>query len=52
MLEERWEMARWVTSYISENEERWLREKQERKQREKHWQENQARMTRFEIDKG
>jgi hypothetical protein len=37
MLEERWEMAKWITKYISENEDRWTREKRERENDEKRW---------------
>ena len=48
MLEERWEMARWISTYISENEERWAKEKKEREQNEKKWREDWAKMTRFE----
>ena len=48
MLEERWEMARWITTYISENEDRWLREKKERNMNEKKRLESWARMTRLE----
>ena len=29
MLEERWAMAKWVTSYIDENTDKWEREKKE-----------------------
>ena len=36
MLEQRWEMAKWITAYIAENEERWKIEKMEdRKDRER-----------------
>ena len=48
MLENRWEMARWITSYISENEERWTREKFEREKSEKKWISEWAKMTRLE----
>ena len=32
MMEERWEMIRWVTGYLSRNQERWEVEKRERDQ--------------------
>ena len=48
MLEERWEMARWISKYISENEERWAREKRERESSERKWLEDWGRMTRKE----
>jgi hypothetical protein len=30
MLEKRWEMMRWITTYIDENSESWENEKKER----------------------
>ena len=48
MLEMRWEMAKWITSYINENEEKWGREKQDREKSNNKWMENWAKKTRFE----
>ena len=48
MLEERWEMTKWITKYIDENEDRWAREKKEGEESVKKWQEDWARMTRRE----
>ena len=38
MLETRWEMARWITSYIVENEKKWEKEKIEREKAHQKWQ--------------
>ena len=48
MLEMRWEMAKWITSYINENEEKWGKEKQDREKRNKNWIEKWAKKTRLE----
>jgi hypothetical protein len=48
MLEERWTMMKWVTTYIDENADKWARDKKERQENEQKWQEEWARMTRFE----
>ena len=48
MLETRWEMAKWITSYITENEEKWGREKLERENYQNKWMESWARKTRLE----
>ena len=43
MLEERWEMTKWITKYIDESEGGWAREKKEREENVKKWQEDGAR---------
>ena len=48
MLEERWEMAKWISSYISENEEKWRVEKREREENSRKWLEDWSRLERFE----
>ena len=48
MLEKRWEMAKWVTSYIKENEERWAKDKLDREKNQKKWLDDWARKSRFE----
>ena len=48
MLESRWEMAKWITSYITENEKKWEKEKTEREKSHQKWQDDWARKTRFE----
>ena len=48
MLEDRWEMTRWITKCIDENTDKWTREKKEREKNEKKWQDDWARMTRME----
>ena len=40
MLEEKWEMMRWITAFIDENQEEW--ESQKRLRREEHVQKNGA----------
>ena len=47
MLEDRWEMARWISSYISENEERWDRERKERENEMKRWQQEWSKIKDF-----
>ena len=46
--EERWAMMKWITSYIDKNEEKWARDKKERKENQIKWQEDWARMARHE----
>ena len=48
MLEDRWEMAKWITKYIDENQDRWAEEKKEREKSNKNWMEDWARLARFE----
>ena len=48
MMEERWAMTRWLTKYISENNDRWKREKEERNQDEKERAESWKKMNRLE----
>ena len=48
VLEERWAMMKWITSYIDRNEEKWARGKKERKENQTKWQEDWARMARHE----
>ena len=48
MLEERWEMTKWLTQYIDQNTEKWTRQKKEREENEKKWLQDWARMTRME----
>ena len=48
MLESRWEMARWITEYISENEETWRKEKIEREKNHQTWMMSWAKKSRFE----
>ena len=47
-MEERWEMIRWVSKYIEENQERWENEKRERDQQRKERLEDWDRAKRFE----
>ena len=48
MMEERWAMARWISSYIDENTDRWKREKNMRKDDEKTRAESWKKMERLE----
>ena len=41
-------MAKWITAYIAENEEKWRKEKLSREENEKKRYEEWARMTRLE----
>ena len=41
-------MAKWVTSYLRENEQRWNREKLEREKEHRRWLEDWAKKTRLE----
>ena len=47
-MEERWAMARWISTYIDENTERWKKEKDERKKDEKTKAEEWKKMNRLE----
>ena len=47
-LQERWAMARWITQYIDENEERWKKEKEERSKTESERAEEWKKLERFE----
>ena len=48
MLEERWEMMKWLTRYIDENTDKWAIQKKEKEENEKKWLQDWARMTRLE----
>ena len=48
LLESRWEMARWITNYISENEETWRKEKLEREKNHQNWLMSWAKKSRFD----
>ena len=48
MLKERWEMARWIASYIDENSDRWKREKESRDLDEKRKAEEWKKMERLD----
>ena len=48
MLEERWEMMRWITGYIDKNSEKWARQKLERQKDDQQWLKEWARMSRME----
>ena len=48
MMEERWEMLRWVTRYLEANNERWEKEREVRKKEEKKRLADWDRMARFE----
>ena len=48
MMGERWAMARWISSYIDENNDRWIREKSQRKKTDLERAEEWKKMKRFE----
>ena len=48
MLEERWAMTRWLTSYIDENQEKWKTESEDRQKNEKKRAAEWHKMERFE----
>ena len=48
MLEERWEMMKWLTKYIDENTDKWNKQKKEIEENEKKWLQDWARMTIME----
>ena len=48
MLEKKWEMAKWLSKYIEENQELWEREGKLRREREKSELDQWEKMERFE----